>query len=481
MKSIMNKKMDTLKRTFALSAIFFAVIQISAQNINMSQVKHLISIGYYRDAAELLRPAAEGGNAEAQMLAGSLFEQGLGVVKSIPQAEKYYMLASNQGHEEATVRLVYLYLNQERKQDAVNVLEQYLKAQKSEKHSTLGLLLGMLYLDDTHGEPIEIERGWDLMVAHKKASNKLPDGQKLPTLEEAAAHFYPRLIEKYISQPDSLADRMGDRYWNQMADAHYPAMLEKIKKLPLEQQKPHVNAWYEVNKACKSYGSWAATNLMIAEAYGYEAPTRGGVMMAKRSFAKVDNNDLRNFPNLIKIKKHVESMLVAGEEIEGIGKIDSISPDGIYHMSNGEELSYEQALAYNQEAINKAAALEYKKNNLTATSRVPQINTHAVYTRWSGGTLEINIRISLKSPNFTWLKASSAYYYPLKGNRGKGKVKLIGLTHKGSYGACIMPNTYATVEIQIDGMPRTGELKSVTAFLNNKFGSGSITIDNVAW
>ena len=62
---------------------------------SLDRVNELIGQGKYREAAVLLRPLADGGNAEAQYLAATLFLEAKGVARNPQQAFKYAKMAAD--------------------------------------------------------------------------------------------------------------------------------------------------------------------------------------------------------------------------------------------------------------------------------------------------------------------------------------------------------------------------------------------------
>ena len=66
----------------------------------MSWVNYYMEQGDYLNAAKELRPLADGGNAEAQLLAAKLFFEGKGVIQSDAQGVNYATMAADQGNVE---------------------------------------------------------------------------------------------------------------------------------------------------------------------------------------------------------------------------------------------------------------------------------------------------------------------------------------------------------------------------------------------
>lgn len=65
--------------------------------------------GEYEKAAKLYRPAAEHGDAEAQLILGSMYEVGLGVLQDSREAIKLYRMAAEQGNARAQYKIGAMY------------------------------------------------------------------------------------------------------------------------------------------------------------------------------------------------------------------------------------------------------------------------------------------------------------------------------------------------------------------------------------
>jgi TPR repeat protein len=65
--------------------------------------------GDYTTAMRLVRPLADQGNAKAQEMVGSMYEQGWGVPQNYAEAEKWYRKAADQGNATAQVILDVMY------------------------------------------------------------------------------------------------------------------------------------------------------------------------------------------------------------------------------------------------------------------------------------------------------------------------------------------------------------------------------------
>ena len=113
---------------------------------SVSYAKSLINQGKYLEAAKQLRPLADGGNAEAQYLAATLFFEGKGVNKNDTQGIKYATLSANQGYRQAVTSLAFHYRDKGDKQRYFQILKKYTDMFPELQKQTPGLLLAYCYL-----------------------------------------------------------------------------------------------------------------------------------------------------------------------------------------------------------------------------------------------------------------------------------------------------------------------------------------------
>ncbi len=147
-----------------LAVVFSA--NIFSQDYELRQAKRLIENGEYKEAALVLRPLAENGNAEAQYLAGTLFFEGKGVVKSEEQGLKYMGLAASQDYVEALNGLLNYHLNV--KCDTIVAIQTALKYIDSSvaKETYLGAFLANLYASGK-GVEKDVNLAMDIAVVNK--------------------------------------------------------------------------------------------------------------------------------------------------------------------------------------------------------------------------------------------------------------------------------------------------------------------------
>lgn len=153
--------MKSIKLFFTTTMLLFCFNSVKAQSLD--NIKSLINRGNYLDAAKQLRPLADGGNAEAQVLAAQLFFEGKGVQKNEQQGIKYATHAANQGNEKGILLLVDYYEKVDA-QKYVQTIKNYLKPIEyaGDVNDKLACRLG-LALVRGHGINKNIDKGWDMI------------------------------------------------------------------------------------------------------------------------------------------------------------------------------------------------------------------------------------------------------------------------------------------------------------------------------
>jgi hypothetical protein len=146
---------------------FLACNQSNAQSVNYT--KSLIEEGRYLDAAKMLRPLADGGDAEAQYLAAKLFFEGKGVAYNDGQGVKYAKLSADQGNTDAIILLADHYRNHNQFQKSFSTLEHYITRHPYLKSEFIGLRYAECYLRGWGVEKDE-ERAWEIARGNKHFS-----------------------------------------------------------------------------------------------------------------------------------------------------------------------------------------------------------------------------------------------------------------------------------------------------------------------
>uniref|UniRef100_A0A8C5PVF1 Death ligand signal enhancer n=1 Tax=Leptobrachium leishanense TaxID=445787 RepID=A0A8C5PVF1_9ANUR len=104
----------------------------------------------YRTAFHLFKESAENGYSKAQYNAGVCYEQGKGVKKNMSKAAKYYLLASNNGHNRAKYRLARYLLHDETKPEGLQNALRLLKEAAQSGLKEAQAYLGVLYSKEPH-------------------------------------------------------------------------------------------------------------------------------------------------------------------------------------------------------------------------------------------------------------------------------------------------------------------------------------------
>ncbi len=104
----------------------------------------------FEDALEILRPHAEKGSAEAQYWIGVMHAFGKGTKKNSKEAQRWHLLAAEQGHAKAQYSVAHRYFYSRR--DRKKAMAWYLKAAK-QGHNRAQRRLGQSYLDGEGVKP----------------------------------------------------------------------------------------------------------------------------------------------------------------------------------------------------------------------------------------------------------------------------------------------------------------------------------------
>ena len=193
-----------------------------AQSQSMSTVKYYLGQENYTDAAKALRPLADGGNAEAQLLAAKLFFEGKGVMQSDDQGINYATMAANQGNVESIELLVNHYYR-------TNNPKTYATAKKySDKYPELnkgniGLIMAKCLRDGMCETPINETLGWNLFENNDSFETFLNDmefagrywsfkakSNNKESVEELAEYLYQTGKKDDYKKVESYLNRLYD-------------------------------------------------------------------------------------------------------------------------------------------------------------------------------------------------------------------------------------------------------------------------------
>lgn len=204
-----------------------SAMSVKAQSV--SYAKSLIEQGRYLDAAKQLRPLADGGNAEAQYLAATLFFDGKGVSKSETQGIKYATMAANQGNDGAMRLLMIHYRETENDVKFYETCKEYTSKHPYLMTSALGYGLGVCYIEG-RGVAKDEERGWEILTKNEF----IQEAQKYYSKQwEAYKERHPELykVHDVAEQMPSFpggASKLID-YLSNETDYPYEAFNQKIQ------------------------------------------------------------------------------------------------------------------------------------------------------------------------------------------------------------------------------------------------------------
>ena len=112
------------KSLIALSCMLLCMaMNVHAQSMYMA--KQYYNQGKYLEAAKELRPLADGGNAEAQVMAAKMFFEGKGVAKNVEQGMRYATMAADQCNEDGILLMATHYLGNMNDAKALSTLQHY--------------------------------------------------------------------------------------------------------------------------------------------------------------------------------------------------------------------------------------------------------------------------------------------------------------------------------------------------------------------
>ena len=117
--------MSQLYKTILMCVVLMLALEAPAQQYDLKRAKSAIDKGEYTEGAKILRPLADGGNAEAQYMAAWLFFWGKGVIRSDEQGVKYATMAAEQGNMNAVKLLIDYCCNTSQDNKAVELFGTY--------------------------------------------------------------------------------------------------------------------------------------------------------------------------------------------------------------------------------------------------------------------------------------------------------------------------------------------------------------------
>src|SRR5665213_4507977 len=98
-------------KTWAASIFLLAGLAIAQSSQSLQDVQSAIQRKDYATALRIVRPLAQGGDAAAQTILGSMYALGYGVSRSSPEAVNWFRKAAEQGQPVAEGNLGIAYLS----------------------------------------------------------------------------------------------------------------------------------------------------------------------------------------------------------------------------------------------------------------------------------------------------------------------------------------------------------------------------------
>jgi len=186
---------------------------------SMYMAKQYYEDGNYLEAAKQLRPLADGGNAEAQLMAAKLFFEGKGVNKNDAQGVKYAKMAADQGNEEA-IKVLAEHFWKANPEKSFEILKQYTDRHPYLKQKQVGMMLAECYFRP-HGTMQDEELGWEIAKSNEKWENYLMNDKV------AGLYFDYRMRCAGKTSLEDYADFM----YLQRQTEDFNAVCEYIKRL----------------------------------------------------------------------------------------------------------------------------------------------------------------------------------------------------------------------------------------------------------
>lgn len=202
-------------RTSCLTFFLLVFSSVLTQAQSIDRVRDLIESGEYLDAAKMLRPLADGGDAEAQVIAAGLFFEGKGVEKNDEQGIRYATMAAQQGSEQGVKILLDYYEEKGDYSKSFEFLEKLIGNHPYLKKEPIGVLFASMYLIGK-GTEQDDESGWSILEKND-AFNDLIDGHKkiwynygVKDIEDARKKTIESLYWKYLLDKEGLSPKQYD-------------------------------------------------------------------------------------------------------------------------------------------------------------------------------------------------------------------------------------------------------------------------------
>jgi len=428
--------------------------------------------GKYLEAAKQLRPLADGGNAEAQYMAGLLFLEGKGVNKNKAQAEKYLRLAALQGHEKAVSELcTKIYMPALEWKKTEDLFTEILAKNGNLKGKGYEFGIGMARWYQG-GDSDKLKDAWMIMYKNQKIWN-----QGTEEVYNYSQKLYPELIKEKIGNPTDLTNSLKE-LWNTNHTYSFPwidDLVSGIRKQSKEIQSEYYKL-FKVESEKKSYlninkesilsigMSEFVLGLMQMEGLGTEADMTSGLTLVKRSYVTINTKMQSEIINWQDMPKPIT------DELKKLIKEEQ-----------------EKKARQEQEAKEKAERERKLANIKVVRAPYSQITAYLKSAKYVNGKLEVVVtstsKLALSSfqlNNRVIVKNTNGLSIP-----NKARIKVSGLKSEfRSDGRLLYYFNYgdvATFTITISDMFSTGELGEIYFDFNMSGSKEYIKIQNLIW
>lgn len=408
--------MKQMRKTFILFVLLASASMVRAQSLDY--IKSLIAQGEYLNAAKMLRPLAESGNAEAQCMAAELFFEGKGVNKDDNQGIKYATLSANQGNKDAAILLFNYYDYKHDYQRAFSVFNEFKTKNSNMQHDSLiNFGLGWYYING-YGIEKDEDTGWKLI--YKYAPRK--QFQKIKK-------EFNDYIGRFFSNQANQSREISLEYY---ADYLYSNKLAKEKISP--------------------YSYYTLREYILNVVYGSEQ------VLQEKSDSGIPWA-MANWGNRLWLKGQQTAAIAQCKKAADAGSAYGSFLYGYY----------------------KESAWKTKKANIKVVTG-QLLTASLLSTQWESGTLKLMLRVSTPMPtcNLTLgtVSARSVDGDPVRYCR----VRLTGLKKQPGYNYYkITRNDSAILTVSIPGMSSKGELNEVTVILDMSGTKSYVKVQNLVW
>lgn len=248
----------------------------------MSWVNYYMEQGDYLNAAKELRPLADGGDAEAQLVAAKLFFEGKGVMQSDAQGVNYATMAADQGNVEG-IELLLNHLYKIENPDTYATAKKYADKYPGIKKGVVGVIMAKCLLEGACKTQVDEDLGWKIMEGNDSFQESLDD------LEFADKYWSYKVKSNNKASADDLAE-----YYYQ-AD-----LREELSRLQSYLLKKY-STTSAVEERANNGSAWAMNQLAL---YYYGRNDKGSAMEWARKAAEAGSkrgNDIIDKINYIPV------------------------------------------------------------------------------------------------------------------------------------------------------------------------------------